>query len=194
MSGAGADLSTDLSADLGTGPRGQRQAAAPSTGSASSCENEPPVFPRLFRLHHMVMRVGDRLTGPLGLTSSRWMMLCAIGKKAEPQTVGALSEELRLSPQNVSRMVGSMESEGLVERVTNLGPGRTTHVRLTEAGRVARERLEVLGEGFINQILRGVDADEVAALEAVLERLIENTMAYEADLIDGNAENADGMA
>lgn len=141
---------------------------------------------RLFRLHHLMMRVGDRLTSPIGVTSSRWMVLCVLGKAEGPMTVAEIADELLQSAQNVSRMVASMEREGLVQRHTRAGAGRSVFVELTDAGRKADEATRVLGERFGERFTRDVEGDRVSAMNADLDHLIDNVAAYEQELMDGS--------
>jgi len=145
---------------------------------------EPPLVPLLFRLHHIMMRVGDRLTRAHGLSSSRWMLLCVLGRRDEPVTIGEVSDDLLLSTQNVSRMAAVLESEGLLERSTRPGGGRTTYLVLTERGRGARALLDELGGAFVERMLEGIDTDRIERLEHDLARMIENVSSYETELID----------
>lgn len=145
----------------------------------------------MFMLHHLIVRTGDRLSAEVGLTSSRWLLLCAIGEAeaeaaagGESPTVGELSERASLSVQGVSRMLGAMEGEGLVSRSTRPGRGRAVFVSLTESGRAALEATEALAERFEAGFLRGIDGGEVASLEAWFARLISNVAALEEELIE----------
>lgn len=149
------------------------------------CVEDLPLIGRFFIIHNMTMRLGDRLTAPLGITSSRWLMLCVIHRYEQAPRITDLSSDAMLSAQNVSRMVASMESEGLVERFTTPGAGRATFVRLTARGREAIERCEKLGEQFDQWFLARLDARETELLKQKLDRLIENLSAFEAYLDQG---------
>lgn len=150
----------------------------------------------LFQLHHMMMRVGDKMTEPLGLTSSRWMMLCLVGKSQEPRTVAAMSQEISLSPQNISRMVAAMEAEGLIERERGVGRGRAVLVRLTAAGRAAYRSTEALGDRFVTEIMAGFSPQRAERLQRDLADLIENIHEFEQRLLAEGQDvgRAGGMA
>ncbi len=147
------------------------------------CERVPLVF-QLFQLHHLMMRIGDRLTAPLGLTSSRWILLGTIADLDEPPGIGKLSEHAMLSPQAVSRMVTTMEGEGLVERVRANHDARAVLVRLTPAGRAAAERTHQLTERFRGPFLAGCDDARIARIAADLEHLTENLARFERELAE----------
>jgi len=151
---------------------------------------EPPesgVVKRLFQLHHTMMRVGDQMARGVGLTSSRWMLVCGIGRCEVPPTVSELSEELRISPQNIARMVASMHRDGLVERFHDPEGGRAARLRLTETGERARQTTFELRDRFLGPFLEGFDPERRAGLEHDLDDLIENLTRFEHGLGGGDA-------
>ncbi len=164
------------------------ESSAPNRGSCcarpSGCERyESPVIRNLFRLHHMMMRVGDRMAAPHGLTGSRWMMLCALGRTDEPRTIAEISEETLLSPQNISRMAASMADDGLVERFHKPGSGRSTFVCLTEEGWRAYAVTRELAEGFLTPFLEGFSRSHIERLDRDIRQLIDNTQRLEQSLV-----------
>lgn len=163
-----------------------RSQPAPNSDAEIPTGREACLVRQVFTLHHLIVRVGDRLSSEIGLTSSRWLLLCAIGEAeaggASP-TVGELSERASLSVQAVSRMLGAMEGEGLVSRSTRPGRGRAVFVSLTEAGRAALEATAELAERFEAGFLARIDEGEVASLEAWFSRLIANVSALDEELM-----------
>lgn len=150
----------------------------------TGCEDyESPVIGKLFELHHMVMRVGDRMASPEGLTSSRWMLLCGLGKSDEPRSIAEISESVNLSAQNVSRMVGSMEEDGLLVRFNLPGRGRSAFVGLTDAGWEAYATTRRLAAAFLPPFLDGFSETRIGRLDKDLAALIENIGRLEAALI-----------
>lgn len=143
---------------------------------------ESPLAQRVFILHNLVMRVGDRLVSDLGLTSARWLLLGVLEKFDQPPTLSELSQDGLLTRQNVSRMVAAMEGEGLVERFTQQGRGRSVFVRMTQHGADVLERAEDAARQFAAGFLPGVSAAEVEQAERLLERLIGNLEAFEKAL------------
>jgi DNA-binding MarR family transcriptional regulator len=164
-------------------------------GAAACAGREACVARSLLTAANLMTRVGDRLSASIGLTSSRWLMLCSIGRFEEAPSVGALSEEVLLSVQNVSRMLGQMESDGLIERFTKPGSGRAVFVRLTEQGAATLERTRALAEEFESWFLRGVSQEEVARIDRDLWRLTDNLRAMEAaKAADGDASPEKGQS
>lgn len=148
---------------------------------------ECPLVLKVFVLHNLIMRSGDRLVGPLGLTSSRWLMLDVLEEYDEPPTLTELSDHALLSLQNVSRMIAALEKDGLVERVTKRGHGRSVFVRMTDEGREACASLHEAGRIFTDRLLDGIDPDRVGELAQDLGKMIRNVESFEQDLLAGDA-------
>jgi DNA-binding MarR family transcriptional regulator len=159
------------------------EAGAIAAGHGACCPDsvhDLPLIIRFFIIHNTAMRIGDRLTAPLGMTGSRWLMLCAIHRHGETHPrISDLSADAMLSAQNVSRMVVSMEEEGLVDRFTIQGAGRATYVKLTPKGEKVIEQCDTLGERFDEWFLARLTEDDVALLKSKLDLLIENISAFE---------------
>jgi len=147
-----------------------------------ACGQECPLVRQIFIISNVMMRLGDKLSAPIGLTSSRWLLLCAIGRIGEEASVKALSADAMLSAQNVSRMLASMEEEGLVERFTRPGHGRMVFVRLTSDGAETLEKTHELAKRFEERFLKGVSGESAEALSAELQRLLDNLESFEAEL------------
>lgn len=144
---------------------------------------EAPLAKRVFILHNLMMRVGDRLVADLGLTSSRWLLLGAVADRPEPATLTELSEDAVLSLQNVSRMVAAMEADGLLERVVTPGAGRAVRIRLTERGWALQEQTKLRAERFAAAFLAGLGEADVSLLEGRLEHLVANLERLETELL-----------
>ena len=128
------------------------------------------------------MRVSDRLVAPLGLTSSRWLLLGALEKYQSPPSLSELSQDGLLTLQNVSRMVGAMEQEGFVERFTQPGRGRSVFVRILPKGQEMLEMAEAAARRFSIGFLRGLGEQRVDDGERLLESLIGNLELFEREL------------
>lgn len=143
---------------------------------------EAPLAQRLFIVHNQIMRVSDRLVAGMGLTSSRWLLLGALERYNSPPSLSELSQNGLLTLQNVSRMVAAMEAEGLVERFSTPGRGRSVFVRMTGRGRDLLERAEGAARRFSAGFLADIQEEEVDHCEGLLERLIGNLERFEHEL------------
>ncbi len=166
-------------ADEGRPASGLSPAEALSVELSPQCE----MMRAVYILCHMMMRVMDRAVQPHGLTGSRWHLLIVIRDMGGPLTITQLSECLFLSPQNVSRMVASLEADGLVTRDPT-GPGRTVRVALTGLGAERVAACEVLCDACGDRMLGDITEAELRQATAVLERTILNTVALERSLAE----------
>lgn len=126
------------------------------------------------RLHsaaiHLLRRLRQEDTAS-GLTAPRLSALSVI-VFAGPLTLGELAEAEQVRPPTISRLVQSLESEGLVERIPDPDDRRVQRVRPTEAGH------RLLQEGRARRV--GALAAEVAALPTDKAHLL----AEAADLLE----------
>jgi len=93
---------------------------------------------------------------------------------------GDLAARLQIAPSVVSRAVVPLEQAGLVERTTDPDDARATRLGLTAAG---RQRLEAARREFADRlapVLDDWDADDVAALTRLMDRL-ESTLSGHPD-------------
>lgn len=94
----------------------------------------------IFRIHDALMRRGDELVAPIGLTAARWQVLGAIALAGEPLTVPAICKAMGLSRQGVQKQVDLLQGEGLVTFQSNPSHQRSPLVALTRPGLAAYER------------------------------------------------------
>lgn len=158
----------------GVAAAANQRAVDPECAGREAC-----VARSLLTASNLLTRIGDRLSASIGLTSSRWLMLCTVSRCEGSPSIGALSEEVLLSVQNVSRMLGQMEADGLIERFTKPGSGRSVFVRLTEQGEATLERTRALADEIESWFLRGMSDEEVARIDRDLWRLSDNLRAME---------------
>jgi len=82
--------------------------------------------------------------------------------------MGELSGVLRVSNGNVTGIVDRLVGEGMIVRVPVEGDRRAMLVRLTESGRTHFSALATAHEGWVSELLGGIDAPEAAKLATLL--------------------------
>ncbi len=110
---------------------------------------------------------------PLGEARLLW----EIG--AEGTSVRELRRRLGLDSAYVSRLLRSLETQGLVAVSASGHDGRVRHVRLTEAGRRERGELDHRAETFARSLLEPLNASQrvkLVAAMAEVERLLVATL------------------
>jgi DNA-binding MarR family transcriptional regulator/GNAT superfamily N-acetyltransferase len=127
----------------------------------------------------MTERVGvlnDHFLGrnhPLGEARLLW----EIG--TEGASVRSLRSRLGLDSGYVSRLLRSLEEQGLIMVGTSENDGRVRHVQLTEAGKVERAELDHRADAFARSLLEPLNDSQrmkLAAAMAQVERLLVASM------------------
>jgi DNA-binding MarR family transcriptional regulator len=131
----------------------------------------------LFRLTSRLLASGDRLVGPLALTSARWQVLGAIVEAGGPQPVAWLARDLGAARQNVQRIINDLHRAGLVGFAPNPHHRRAQLVVLTDAGRTTFESAMKLQAPWANALAEGLsvrDLESVGRVVRVLRRRLED--------------------
>ena len=113
----------------------------------------------------------ERLRAEFATTLPRFDVLAALARHEGGLRMSELSGALRVSNGNVTGIVGRLAAEGLIERAATPGDRRARVVRLTAAGRAAFAAQAAAHEGWVDDLLADVAAEEAAALAARLGRL-----------------------
>lgn len=113
------------------------------------------IFFGLKRAYHGTLRVTRRALARLGLTAARFDLLYVMQKGGAMLTQRELRKALGVSGPTVSRMLGSLEDLGLVEREVSDLDRRERYVRLTRAGRrcVRRTARRLIRTGLVQLAL-----------------------------------------
>ena len=135
----------------------------------------------LFRLNSLILREGDRLVAPLGLTSARWQILGAIVAAERPQPVAWLARDLGANRQNVQRIVNDLQGEELVACEPNPHHRRAQLVVLTDKGRQAFDAAMELQTPWVNQVSDGQSIKDLQTVHRVIVALREKLEAGEPD-------------
>ena len=135
----------------------------------------------LFRLNSLILREGDRLVAPLGLTSARWQILGAIVAAERPQPVAWLARDLGANRQNVQRIVNDLQGEELVAFEPNPHHRRAQLVVLTDKGRQAFDAAMELQTPWVNQVSDGQSIKDLQTVHRVIVALREKLEAGEPD-------------
>lgn len=121
-----------------------------------------------FRFNGRLLAAGDRLSKPVGLTSSRWQVLGAL--EGQSQTVAQIARKMGLARQNVQRLANVLEQEGIVEYSPNPDHRRAKLVSLTDRGRKAVKELTRRQESWANEIASRMSVSKInVALEVLRE-------------------------
>jgi DNA-binding MarR family transcriptional regulator len=115
-----------------------------------------------------------------GLAGAGPVALLALDEFLAGTTVGRLAEVLDLTHSGAVRLVTQLEGMGLVTRRAG-SDRRRVEVTLTAAGRRRARAGRAARDDMVRTTTAGLDADDAAMLERLLERLVEARTAARID-------------
>lgn len=89
----------------------------------------------------------------------------------------ALADALGTGASYVSKIVGRLERDGLVERSTDPTDRRANLISLTESGEAAARGVYELGDRMIAEVLSGWSAADVRRYTELTERFVGDAIA-----------------
>jgi DNA-binding MarR family transcriptional regulator len=127
------------------------------------------------KLRMAVVRTARRLrqeaaVETTGLTPTSVAALGTIERHG-PLTPSEIAEIERVKRPTVTRTLGCLEREGLVDRAPDPGDGRSSLVSLNAAGRDRLKRLRGRKNLYLARRMRGLSAEEIETLERAAEIL-----------------------
>src|SRR4051812_14019961 len=121
----------------------------------------------------MSRRVHDRQTAAVGASVTRagYAVLRCLDETGE-STMGDLARSCVMDPAAAARLVKTLDSDGLVERVSAGGDARFVRVRLTEAGRDIYRHVVDVRVDYLRKVLADWSPDDRADLVRLVDRLV----------------------
>jgi DNA-binding MarR family transcriptional regulator len=107
------------------------------------------------------------------ITPEQWAVLIRLWEK-EGVTQSELSEATFRDKPTMSRIVDSMERNGIVERRVDPEDARARLVHLTRRGRALRTKLVPVAEEIVTRMTRGIDRRALETTRESLQRMFEN--------------------
>ena len=115
--------------------------------------------------------IRSRLRAEFGITLPRFDLMAQLDRHPEGLRMGELSKRLMVTGGSVTGITDQLEQEGLVVRDAVPDDRRAYSVRLTAAGRRAFKRMASTHEGWITELLKGLDVQERATLIELLSTM-----------------------
>ena len=124
---------------------------------------------------------------PFQLNLQMWRVLAALWH-ADSQRLGDLAQNTDIEVSTLSRLIGSMQSQGHVSRVRSGADARAVTVTLTKQGRSLTERLIPIALRYEAAALQGFTHQEAELLRDLLERVRGNMGSIPATATQGVLE------
>ena len=140
-------------------------------------KNDPQLIRELvlnvFSTNGCLLDSGNKIVGPIGLTTAWWQVLGALGYSAVPLPVSHIARNMGLTRQAVQRVVDLLAKRGFVNLEENPHHQRAKLVVLTSGGRNALAAAEVSVAEVDRVCIDRIGAERVAEAIAVLGELRE---------------------
>jgi|SRR5215211_3205648 len=139
----------------------------------------PPISRRrefvflLFDVARLLRTLADQRVRGLNMTRAQWAVLARL-ERFEGLKQSELAESLEIQPITLTRLVDRLCANGLVERRADPQDRRAKRLFLTAVARPLVERLGLLGEDLMADVLAGIDEQTIEFMLAQLTRTKDN--------------------
>jgi len=114
-----------------------------------------------------------RLRAEFNWTLPRFDVMSALARSPDGLKMSEISRLLRVSNGNITGIVDKLTEEGLALRVSVPGDRRANLVRLTPRGKELFTEHAAVHEAWIDEILSGLNDDDIAGMIRRLDHLTE---------------------
>lgn len=115
--------------------------------------------------------IRNRLRKEFDITLPRFDLMAQLERYPEGLRMGELSKRMMVTGGNITGITDQLEQEGLVQRVLDSKDRRAFSVKLTETGRHAFERMALVHEAWVQELLGGLDAQQKEQMNLMLGRI-----------------------
>lgn len=114
----------------------------------------------------------DEQLRPLGYGTARMEALSTIDRADEPSAQIAIAKRIGIEGPTLTRMLDTLEAEGLVVRRADPSDRRTKLIELTDAGRKALHEIMAVAHDFRKTVLKDLSDAELDAVNKVTDKLL----------------------
>jgi MarR family transcriptional regulator, transcriptional regulator for hemolysin len=107
----------------------------------------------------------------VGQSSARMEALAAIMNSPWPSSQIDIAKRLRIEGPTMTRMLDTLEADGLVERIADPTDRRSKHLRLTAQGEAVLEEIFGIVDGLRARLIAGLAPEQIDALNSTLVTL-----------------------
>lgn len=135
-------------------------------------------FSRLLHLTaHAWRQAIDRRMKDNGLSMSSWMAVATIAIQEAPISQKELAQALGLEDASVVPLIDRLVKQQLVERIQPEEDRRKRLLHVTLQGEALYQKLKIEADRVRSELLSGINQDELAVTQRVLQQLLKATEA-----------------
>jgi MarR family transcriptional regulator for hemolysin len=114
----------------------------------------------------------DERLRQIGQSAARMEALAAILNSPSLSAQVDIARRLRIEGPTMTRMLDTLEADGLVERLPDPGDRRTKQLRVTPAGETALAEIFAIVDELRSRLLTGISAEKIDELNLLFEMLM----------------------
>ncbi|MCC0077537.1 MAG: MarR family transcriptional regulator [Rhodobacter sp.] len=146
----------------------------PSPRASSLSKSRLRLWLKLLKASGLIEdEIRRRLRAEFNWTLPRFDVMSALARSPDGLKMSEISRLLRVSNGNITGIVDKLTEEGLALRVSVPGDRRANLVRLTPRGKELFAEHAAVHEAWINEILSGLNDDDIAGMIRRLDHLTE---------------------
>jgi len=116
----------------------------------------------------------DRRLASLGLSQARWLVLLHLAMLGAPPTQRELAQSVGVEGPTLARLLDSLESLGLVNRVGVPEDRRAKKITLTDQARPLIAQIEAISSALRAELFAGIDEADIQRCQEVHQRILAN--------------------
>lgn len=115
----------------------------------------------------------DERLRPAGQSSARMEAMSVIIDAPEPRPQVEIARQLRIEGPTLTRMLDTLEKDGMVERLPDPADRRTKQLRITPEGEASLEESFGIADDLRQKLLEGFSESEVDTINRFLLQLLD---------------------
>jgi len=146
--------------------------AHPTLDGGSRIDREYGFTYRIILIARRYRAMLDEKLRPLGYGSARMEALSTIARSPAPSAQVAIAKRIGIEGPTLTRMLDSLEAEGLVVRRQDPADRRTKLIELTPDGEKALEEITQVAHVFRTSVLKTLSDAELEQVNEVTDKLM----------------------
>jgi MarR family transcriptional regulator for hemolysin len=150
----------------------QETSAKPKLDGSTRLDREYGFTYRIILVARRYRAMLDEQLRPLGYGTARMEALSTIARASEPSAQIAIAKRIGIEGPTLTRMLDTLEADGLVVRRPDPTDRRTKLIELTEEGEAALEEIMRVAHAFRATVLKSLTDDELDQANVVTDKLM----------------------
>lgn len=147
-------------------------AAKPTITGSSRLDREYGFTYRIILVARRYRAMLDEQLRPLGYGTARMEALSTIARSPEPSAQIAIAKRIGIEGPTLTRMLDTLEADGLVVRRQDPTDRRTKLIELTEEGEAALQEIYRVAHSFRATVLKSLSDEELDQVNGVTDKLM----------------------